>query len=500
MTAPAPTGGWNTRDGLANMPIEDAITLDNFYPEATDVRPRPGSDTYADGLDGEVETIFSYSNGSNLRLYVACGGQIQNISTVGTSGTVASGTAAMGFTNDRWLYRNFGTPGGHFAVAVNGADDRQIFDGSVWFAGSVTSASTIAAFTGIEEYQRRLFYTEKDTLRFIYHIQADAIGGTVAVFNLGSELSMGGYLAAVGTWSRDGGSGMDDMIAFISNKGQIAVYSGTDPSSASTWSRLGIFKVAEPVSDRCMEKFGGELLIFTSAGVVPLSGVLSGLQQQTPYTDKIRTSINEAWALYKAHWGWQMKYVPGLNWLILNIPVTTGAFQVQFVMNSQTMAWCRFKNLNANVWETHNGKVYFGTNGAVIEAGTDSNADDGDDISVDARQAASAFGIPGRLKQFHMFRPLINADGVLTLAADINVDFADTIPTSIPTPVPIIVAEWDVATWDDYFWAGGEVPALLWESCGRLGTYGSVRIKGAVNSVALRWYGTDIVFEPGGML
>lgn len=500
-TLPAPTGGWNTRDGRANMPITDAIAMDNWFPEATDVRPRPGSDTYASGLAGQVETLFSYANGSNLKLLVAVNSQIQNISTVGTNGTVTSATVAQGYTNSRWQYKQFGTPGGNFLIAVNGADTRQIYDGSVWFSGSVAVTSpTISALSNIEIYQRRVFYLEEGTLRFIYHTNTDAIGGSIAVFNLASELDLGGELVGIGTWTRDGGSGMDDLISFISDQGQVAVYSGTDPGSASTWSRLGIFKIPPPLSNRATQKLGGELVIATEAGAVAMSAVLSGLEQQTPYTDKVHSAISEAARTYRNRFGWQLLNVPHLSWLVMNVPVAEGDFQQQYVMNTETMAWCRFKGWDANCFVVHNKKLYFGTNGSVIEAATVSDSDDGDDINVDVRQAASAFGVPGRLKHFKMFRPLINADGQVSLAADINVDFADTIPTNIPAVTPIVVAEWDVATWDDYYWADDAIPALFWQSCGGLGTYGSVRIKGQVNSLAVRWYGTDVVFEPGGML
>lgn len=498
---PAPVGGWNARDGLANMPVTDAIAMDNWYPEATDVRPRPGSDTYASGLAGQVETIFSYSNGSNLRMFVACGGIVTNISTVQASGTaLTTATVASGFTENQWQYRNFGTPGGNFMVAVNGVDSRQIYDGTNWYAGSTYSAATIGNFSDIEVFQRRIFYAEKGTLRFVYHTNTDAIGGTVSAFNLASLLDMGGYIQAIGTWTRDGGSGMDDLIAFISDKGQVAVYQGIDPSSSSSWSLLGVYRISAPLGQRCAQKYGGDLVIATDSGILPLSAVVSGLVQQQPYTDKIRTAINDAVRLYHDHTGWQLKYVPSMNWLLFNVPVSTGAYQQQFVMNTQTQAWCRFKDLQANCWENHDNEIYFGTNGSVIQAGTLSDADDGNNINVDVRQAASAFGAPGQLKQFKLFRPLINSDGDLPLATDINVDFSDAIPTNIPTTTPVTTAVWDVATWDDYYWADGPVPTLFWQSTGNLGTYGSIRIKGQVNTISVRWYGTDVVFEPGGML
>lgn len=499
---PAPVGGLNTRDGRAVMPITDAELMDNWFPEATDVRVRPGSETYCSGIGSQVETIFGYNRGGVLRLLVAAGGAILNVSTVQLSGTIpASSTIANGFSDDEWQYRSMGTSGGQFLVCVNGVDSgRQIYNGTTMFTGTVSAgAGTAAIFTNVEIFQRRLFYTQTDSLQFLYHDQVNAIGGTVSGFDLSTLMDQGGYLMAIGTWTRDGGSGMDDLIAFISSMGQVAVYQGTDPGDANAWSLVGVYNTPRPIGRRCTQKLGGELLIATAQGVVSLSTVMSGLEQQTPFSEKINTSIADAWGIYKNNSGWQLKYVPDLEWLILNVPVSTGDFQQQYVMNCHTKAWCRFKDLDANVWEVFNGSLYFGANGKVIQAGT-GQSDDGADINIDVRQAPSTFGAPGRLKHFKIYRPMINSDGALGLAFAMNVDFSDAIPTNVPAVVAVSFAEWDVATWDDFYWGGDPVPVGQWQSAGAIGTYGSVRIKGAANETAVRWYGTDVVLEPGGMV
>ena len=284
---PAPVGGLNTRDGRATMPITDAELMDNWFPEATDVRVRPGSDTYCSQIGAQVESIMSYSGGATLKLLIAAGGTIQNISTVGVTGTIAaSSTIANGFNNDRWQYRNFGTPGGTFLVAVNGEDARQIYNGTIMYAGSATGAGASAIFSNLEVFQRRIFYTQANSLEFLYHDQVSAIAGTVSGFNLAPLLSRGGSLTAIGTWTRDGGSGMDDLIAFLSSEGEIIVYQGIDPADANSWSMVGVYKIARPVGPRAMQKLGGELLIDTVQGVYSLSAVMSGLKQQAPFSDQ----------------------------------------------------------------------------------------------------------------------------------------------------------------------------------------------------------------------
>ena len=41
-SVPAPIGGWNARDSLANMSPTDAVQLVNWFPTPTDVTMRKG--------------------------------------------------------------------------------------------------------------------------------------------------------------------------------------------------------------------------------------------------------------------------------------------------------------------------------------------------------------------------------------------------------------------------------------------------------------------------
>ena len=52
---PAPVGGWNARDSLANMAPPDAVTLDNLFPGVSSVSLRGGYSKHATGMTGQVE-------------------------------------------------------------------------------------------------------------------------------------------------------------------------------------------------------------------------------------------------------------------------------------------------------------------------------------------------------------------------------------------------------------------------------------------------------------
>lgn len=495
---PAPVGGWNARDALAMMPETDAERLENWFPDTTFVTPRPGSATFSTGHAGTVSTAMQWAGGSTVKLLVASAGALCYVATTGTLSS--SATIANGFSLDTWQYVNFGAGGGNFLIMCNGTDPVQGFNGSSASAQNIicTDSSTANNFTNVNEYQQRLFFTRGGTLKFYYMQTANAISGSAAPFDLSGLMSNGGELVAMGTWTRDSGAGMDDLAVFISSQGQAAVYSGTDPSNANSWSLVGVFDIPKPLGKRCVEKYGGDLVILTTLGVLPMSAVVTGpIQEKSFVTDKIRKAFTDQVNIYRNSTGWQIKYIPDVNWLLVNIPVTLGA--EQFVMNTNTGAWCHFTGLNASCWEAYNNSPYFGTMGKVIQAATGTN-DDGTDIQVDMKQAPTTCGMPGLRKKPNLFRPHIKTDSDLPLYVGLNLDFDDVSPTNIPTPTPIAYPYWDLATWDTYLW--GDMPQITsrWFSVGGLGTYFQLRLKGAVNTETIQHFGTDIAFEAGGLI
>ena len=63
---PAPLGGWNARDSLANMEPTDAVTLVNMFPTVSNLTMRGGYIKHATGLDGNAQTIMVYNYGCLL--------------------------------------------------------------------------------------------------------------------------------------------------------------------------------------------------------------------------------------------------------------------------------------------------------------------------------------------------------------------------------------------------------------------------------------------------
>ena len=183
---PAPVGGWNARDSLANMAPTDAVTLDNLFPGVSSVGLRGGYQNHVTGITGQVETLMTYNGGSTDKMFGIAGGNIYDVTTAGVVGAAV----VSGLTNSRWEYVNITTSGGSYLYAANGVDAPRLYDGSSWTA--ITGVST-PAITGVTTtslvvptlFKNRLWFIQKDTLK-AWYLPTASVGGAANVLDLSS--------------------------------------------------------------------------------------------------------------------------------------------------------------------------------------------------------------------------------------------------------------------------------------------------------------------------
>jgi hypothetical protein len=375
---------------------------------------------------------------------------------------------------------------------------------------SVVGSYTVLGITGVNSNvfvnvnmcQNRLFFVQKDSMTFWY-LNVESIGGAALDFPLGAIARSGGFLQAMGTWTLDAGYGVDDLSAFVTSMGEVIVYKGTNPSSADAWSEVGVWQLGQTFSRRCFFKFGGDLLLLTQDGLVPMSGALqsSRLDPRIYLTDKIFFAVSQAATIFYASFGWQINYFASENMLILNIP--TGNGYEQYVMHTITKSWARFTGVNAICWEVSgNNKIYFGANGYVGEFYSQLS-DNGSNIVATAQQAYSYFDSRGQLKRFTLVRPILQTDnGLPTVLCGISTDF-DTVPLTNQiafNPASLDVGVWDTALWDDANWGGTLTTTKFWQGVTGTGFAGSININVASQGVEFHWASTDYVMENGGVL
>ena len=496
VSIPAPVRGWNARDSLANMPEDFAVSLDNMFPNLTSCDLRSGYESHSTGNGtGAVETLVEYAGPVTRKLISAAGSVIYDSSAAGGSTSIATGK-----TNARWQTTMMGTSGGNFLFMVNGADAPIYYNGSAFVTPTLSSV-TAANIIHVTTHQRRLFFVFKQSLTFGY-LPVVSVAGTVSTFDLSGLCRKGGYLMAIGSWTRDGGSGPDDLFVAITSEGEVILYSGNDPSTAADWVLSGVFSIGKPIGRRCIEKVGSDLIVTTQDGAISLTTFLP-IDQVASTSMAMSTNIqNEFLASarsYGDNFGWQSLHYPQGSYQLFNIPLTTTTAN-QYVINTQTGAWCRFTNQNAACWALYNGDLYFGAQDWGIIYKADTGLDDNsNNIDWKILPAFSYYGARGSQKLFTLCRPHFTATGSPGFAIDLNLDFSDRTPTSVPTEPTITGALWDVARWDTGLWTGSAQTAS-WVTVRGLGEAASPAIHGATKSITIKFNSYDMVWQQGNAI
>lgn len=497
-SAPAPIGGWNARDPEAVMASTEALWLENWWPGTGDVTVRKGAVTHATGLDGDVLSFLPYSSPSKQKLFAATPGGIYDVTAEGVIEA-----AEVSVVSGEFQSSMFTTVGGNFLLAVNGADPLQLYNGRRW--KSITEASSPAitgvdttSLVGVTTFKSRLWFVQDSSLS-AWYLPTKQIAGAAVEFPLGQLFQHGGSLAAITSWTVDGGNGSDDYLVFITTEGEVAVYRGTDP--ASDFYLNGVYYIGEPLGRKCCLKFGGDVLLLTQSGLVPLSKALlsSTVNRASAVSSKVDTIFSQCASAYGSYYGWCGAVFTGEDALLLNVPTSASGTSNQLVMNTVTGAWTLFTGWQSNCWEVFQGQLYFGGRSRVNKAFTGYN-DFGANIVAKARGAFNYFG--GKQgKHFKLIRPMLRASGKISLDVGIDVDFDDVDRSGrIVVPDPF-ATNWDSAQWDVAVWAGDYTIRKDWHSVPNVkGFCASVRLRVAVKDVRVGWSSTDFLFQRGSLL
>lgn len=492
---PPPVGGWDALNALADMPPENAVQLDNWFPDADRVSVRRGYATHSTGYPGPVDSLMVYQPASGTaRMFAASGAGIYNATGAGAVGS----PVVTGRSNARFQTAQMTTAGGHFLLAVNGADTPQIYDGTTW-ADSTITGPTPANLVWINMHQRRLWMGETGTLR-AWYLAPNAVTGAATFFDFTGLASLGGSLIGMGTWTRDGGSGADDLAAFVTDQGEVLLYAGTDPSSIATWGLVGVFRIGRPLGRRAMLRAGADLIIMTDLGFVSLSDVLpvDRVQQSgATISRQINPAVVTAARTYRANFGWQAFLYPGSNMAMFNVPAINGAFD-QYVFNSITRAPCRFTNIPARCWGLLNEVPFFGAANSVCRFDT-GTSDAGTNITASAVQAFNGFGSMAQKKLFRRCQVIMASDAPPSVGVDLALDYRTQAPMPAVSGAINTAALWDDAVWDAGLWSG-EAIFDQWRGVRGVGRVAAVRVQSVSQTARPSWLATNVLAVPGGIL
>lgn len=503
MVFPSPVGGWNALDSYDAMPATDAIILDNIFPETSYARLRHGSQIFcATGQTAPVQTLMEWTGGANSKLLAATGGTIQDV----TTGTAAA--LGTGFHSDVWSFTNFETLAGQFIIAANasGLDTPQVYNGATLVPAAITGVPP-ATLSQALVYGSRVFYVQNNTLS-VWYAPAGDFQGALTQFDFGQLCRRGGAIASISSWTRDDASGSpNELFVMVTTKGEALIYSGVNPSDATTWQMVGRFLLGEPVSGpRCIMRLGADMILICEDGVQPLANYLQSGQSKTQaiaLSRKIGNAVTAAVRSGKALAGWQGLLYPQGNAIYINVPQGNGVFY-QFVINTITGSWCRYLNWNAWCWSLFNARPYFGDGAGNVWQADVGPSDAGADIVGEYLSAFQyAGGARSLIKRFTTAKPNLIVNGSLSYYLGIETDFAvlneqETLSSNLTGPGLI----WGTSLWGAAVW-GSSLPATpqrRWSTVSGLGYSAAVHFKVSTGTIMVQLNGTDVLYEQGGFI
>lgn len=505
VSLPAPIGGWNIRDPLPLMEQKYAPICDNVFCLPSALQVRKGYTQWAT-FTGTAETVFDYdglTTGSERLFAAVSNAGTYSVYDVSASGAVGA-AVITGLSNARFKHTHFATSGGQFTYIVNGADAPYLYDGTTWQA--VTGASVPYAITGVTtsllkdviSHKRRLWFVEKSTLS-CWYLPTDSIAGAAVKFDFGPIFSRGGYIVKIDTWTLDAGYGVDDYFVIFTSSGEVGVYRGTDPASASTWALTGIFYIGSPTGEGKTCKYGGDLLIVNKDGIAQMSKSLmsSRVSTQLQMTDKIQPQLASDTSEFASNYGWDLLLYPPQNMLLVNIPINS-TDSYQYVMNTISGGWARWKNIPAKSWYFANENLYFGASGFVGKM-WNGNSDNGSNITWEVLPAFNNFGKEASLKKFNMARLIFGYTSGHTYGTRMELDFnLLSSPVTMPLYVTAPAGTYGTSTYGSAVYGGDVTIKREWRNAYGLGFWGSLHIKGYTTLSDVYLYAIDLNLESGG--
>jgi hypothetical protein len=499
---PAPVGGWNARDALADMKPTDAVALENWFPKNSYVEMRGGSTDHATGMTGNGKTLCVYNKfNGNSELFATTASGVYNVTSAG-----AVGASVAARTNGKHQWITYGDGTSQWLIMLNGVDKPLYYDGATWVAVDGVSSPALTGITttnliGVNNHKGRLFFIEKNSLSFWY-LSAGVAGGALTEFDLGGVAQRGGFLVAMGNWTIDSGNGPDDRAVFVTSEGEVLVYAGTNPSSATAWGLVGVYNIGKPLGRNCLTKIAGDLLIITQNGVFPMSAAIQSetIDYKLAVSFKIENAFNEASRSYGENYGWKAQLYPTQSALLINIPFSEDGNHDQYVMNTITKSWCKFTGWNAEDFAELNNELYYTSGTKVVKAWT-GNGDNGANITAYGKCAFSYFGDMVHVKKYKMYKPVLAVNGSINFLTDLDVDFSDKLITGVATYTVINAASWDSAIWDASSWSAGLEIIQQWTSPSSYeGRCAAGKLKITSNNLTVQWLANDIIYEKGGLL
>jgi hypothetical protein len=494
VTLPAPTRGLIQSENEAFIQPGAAIVCDNWVPTLRGVKLRGGYLPWCTLPEPEpIISGFEYTSGGNQRIYVANATKLYDVSS--TIPTLVKD----GQTSGNYSATEFSNAAGDWIIVVNDNGDAPLRspNGIVWETVTVPDpmpdpppdpppitgppGSTVEEGRGLTyvwKYRNRLFFIEGGSMN-AWYLGINSIGGALLQIPLSGATSVGGRLLFGGVLSMDAGDGMDDKCVFVTDRGEAIIFTGSNPGDPANWRQEGRYFVGEPLGMNAHCAVGGDLLIMTVEGIVPLAAAIQKTGGQLELA-MVTRNIKPMWrneVIDRREFPWTITRWDEYGGIFVAMPGGEPGQRRCLVANSATGAWARFTNYDAQCFLKMNNRLYFGTQEGVVMEAERGGSDNGFPYLATLVGGWEMFQQPSSMVVWHQARAVFvsNTNFIPQISATTN--FEVVIP-----PAPPVIPDtgelfevWDQGKWDAARWdqdsSSRNVPFrnTMWVSVGATG-------------------------------
>jgi len=460
VTLPAPTRGLVLNENESFMQPGGAIVLDNWKPTMKGLAIRGGSKTWASLPETtSVISMFQYISGINNQfMFAGNATKLYNV-TSATPVLVKSGQTSGNYVASQLANQS----GDHMLVCNEGGDYVMHFDGTTWTTFNSNQIHTDPALTPppsclnghnltyVWKYRGRYFFIEGGSMN-AWCLPVNSFQGQLIMIPLAGAATKGGKLLCGFTWSIDAGDGIDDKCVFMTDQGELLIFTGSDPATSTNWRQEGRYATSTPLGMNCHTPIGGDVLIATVDGIIPISASITKDTAQLELA-AITRAIKPMWRKEvdaKRALPWTMSKWDERGYLLVTWPGGLPGAYTMGAVNIATGAWARFTGWDAMCFGRLRADLFFGTqDGRIVQAeitGTDNGVPytctmvggwemfSSQSATIVWRQARASFAA----RAGEPFQPQLSAatDYVITIP---------TPPSAAPDPGPLDV--WDQGVW-----------------------------------------------------
>lgn len=518
---PAPARGINAIGNLSQMEMIDAIYMYNMVPARYGNRVRDGYIEHCTNVGtGGVRTVIPYIGSvvSENKLFACAEDGIYDVTSSTDSPTqliaFASTSNLSGY--GVWVtYENSAAAkficytdeeNGYYVYTESTGTWAKIAQGT---GASQVSGVDPADFVFVMIWKNRLWFIQKDT-GDAYYLEVGSLFGAATVFHFGSKFKFGGFLQGLFNWTVDGGVGVDDYLVAVSGGGDVVVYQGTDPNSATDFSQRGVYYIGPPPAGRRIAgSLGGELFLLSTYGLIPITKLLSGqtiTETDIYVSERITPLINIQMALSRSQRGWEVRFVPSQTLLLISSPKQTNQSYIQFVQSTDTYGWAIYRDFPYFTGDTWQGSFYVGdeSNRILLHSGGKDNVpiDDntaGSAIEFSLLTAFHDLDAPAANKIAQFIRATFIGDAVPSYEAVARYDYNVIEPLLSPAAVVPVGSVWDVAVWDTAIWGGDFIVSNELRGAYGIGRSLAIAVRGS-SSVATTLVRFDVTLTMGNVL